>query len=313
MNNLNKILMEIMDVYQSDLGNDEKYNKVCDLQTRYYKISFDLGASLDFAYQIYLMCENECYKIQQKPVMKKIDVRKVKEAISHLSEVLEKQEIGIRDGISKEEAICLLDWSVYNVRSTLQRLGINIQNNSLNGFCEIGQALSIMPFEHLGVKVTKNKAKDAFGYCFNHVFGTVTLPIKDGEMIHDEVYLLDTTYRQFFSSVRCNKGRYYAVEENTGLIANPDPGYFVYNEEFAKDLLANGYIILNEKNAYLYGECFYLSSLDIDNAKVRDDRKFDYYQAILQSSSDYVVNYADIDGFDVNFPDYNEKKRNHKC
>lgn len=94
-----------------------------------------------------------------------------------------------------------------------------------------------MPFENLGVKVTKNKAKDTFGYRFNHSFGPATLPIEENGEVTMKTYLIDPTYRQFFSSVRCNEGRYYTLEENTGLVANPDPGYFVKDEKAARELL----------------------------------------------------------------------------
>lgn len=302
MDRLNEILIEIMGVYQSSLTNDEKFESVSKLWTEYYKLSSDLGESLEFAYQIYLMCENECYKIEQKPDIKVINLDAVKCAATHLTEVLGQRKLGIITGISREEAKCLLEWSVYNVRRSLQKLGIDVENNSLNGFCEIAQALSIMPFENLGLAVTKNSASDAFGYQFNHRFGTVILPINDNNVIMDEIFLLDVTLRQFFSSVRCNEGRYYTLEENTGIVANPDPGYFVKDEEFAKKLLRDGYIRLDRVNASLYGEPFYLASLSKEQIKMYEDRKIDYYQNILHNNSDYVVRSSDIEGFDFYFP-----------
>lgn len=312
MDELNKILVEIMGVYQSDLDNNDKYGKVAFLWTRYYKRSFELGIDLDLAKQIYLLCENECYKIDEKPSIKNVDIDKVKLVVSKLGDVLEKGKLGIKAGISRDEAICLLDWAVNNVRLSLRSFGIDIFNNSLNGFCEIAQALSIRPFENLGLIVTKNRAQDAFGYRFNHAFGTVTLPVYEDGMVYDCVYLLDATYRQFFSSVRCNEGRYYTREENTLLVANPDPGYFVDDEDFTRELLRNGYILLNKKNASIYGEGFYLSSFDINNVNKIKNSKLDYYNLILNSNSDYVVNYSDIEDFDINFPEYINKKSSHK-
>lgn len=302
MDKLNEILIEIMRVYQSSLTNDEKFKSVSKLWTEYYKLSSDLGESLELAYQIYLMCENECYMIEQKPDIKVINLDAVKCAAAHLTEVLGQRKFGIITGISREEAKCLLEWSVYNVRRSLQKLGIDVENNSLNGFCEIAQALSIMPFENLGLVVTKNSASDAFEYQFNHRFGTVILPINDNNVIMDEIYLLDVTLLQFFSSVRCNEGRYYTLEENTGIVANPDPGYFFKDEEFAKKLLRDGYIRLDRVNASLYGEPFYLASLSKEQIKMYEDKKIDYYQNILHNNSDYVVRSSDIEEFDLYFP-----------
>lgn len=299
MKELEQILHCIMDVYNEDLSNDEKYSKVSLLWTKYYKLSSVLGIQLDFAYQLYLMCENECYKINQEPVLKEIDRDYLCYSIQHLKEVLHNRSLGIKDGISRAEALCLLNFVVNHVRNCFSSLGINLSRSSLNGFCELGQALSIMPFEKLGLQVTKNTASDAFKYPFNHAFGTVWFPIlEDGEMI-DERYLVDTTYRQFFSSVRCNEGRYYTLEENTGVIANPDPGYYVKNENFARTLMRDGYVLLNKENANFYGEAFYLSSLNLENKKMFDDRDFDYFDSILNNSSSYSITNSDLEGFEV--------------
>lgn len=309
MKELEEILRCIMDVYNQDISNDEKYEKVSMLWTRYYQLSSKLGVYLDSAYHLYLVCENECYKIYQEPVMKEIDKSKVWIVVNHLKDVLEHQRLGIMDGLSRDEVKMLLDFVVGHTRASFEMLGIDIKTNSLNGFCELGQILSIHPFENLGLKVTKNKASDAFDYPFHHVFGTVSFPILENGVVLEERYLIDTTYRQFFSSVRCNEGRYYAKEENTGMIANPDPGYFVRNRDFAKDLMRDGYVILNLENAYQYGEGFYLASLGGNDKKMKDDRNFDYYHAIIHSSSDYVIRDSEMDGMDIDCLNFSRKER----
>ena len=58
-------------------------------------------------------------------------------------------------GISLEDVDLLLRWSVANARKSYHILGIDVRKNSLNGFCQIGQALSLMPLENLGLKVTR--------------------------------------------------------------------------------------------------------------------------------------------------------------
>lgn len=323
MERLQFLMDQILECYNSSLSNDEKYQSVSLLWTNFYKLSYEfkrkyeslgdfdsleeLSGQLEKATRLYLMCENECYKIYQEPSQKDIDKKVVIQAVDHTKEVLFNRKLGIDDGISMDEVACLLDWAVSNVRTTLKGFGIDIRTNSLNGFCEFGQALSIMPFEHLGLEVTKNRASDAFGYPFNHAFGTVTFPVLDNGKVVDKKYLIDTTYRQFFSSVRCNEGRYYAIEENTGKIANPDPGYFVMDELFAKTLMRDGYVLFDQRSAYLYGEGFYLASLDIDHKKIRDDRNFDYYQAIIDSSSDYSINSSELEGLNLDFPSFVSK------
>ena len=52
--------------------------------------------------------------------------------------------------------------------------------------------------------------------------------IKNGEKIEEKTFLIDTTYRQFFTSIRCNEGMYL---NKSNEINRPDPGFFVKNKE----------------------------------------------------------------------------------
>lgn len=228
---LNKILLAIMDVYNEDMDNDKKHEVLSKLWTDYYKLSDKYNIKLDFAYQLYLIGESESYIIDEEPKRFVIDE-------SRLDEDIDSFQKG--NDLTDEEIEILLQASVMNARCGFETLGIDIKNNSLNGFCELGQALSLMPLENIGLEVTKNSASESFDYPFNHAFGTVTFPY-DGAT---KTYLIDTTYRQFFTTNRCNEGRYYQEEENTGLKVAPDPGYFIEDEEFARNLMRNGYIEL---------------------------------------------------------------------
>mgnify|MGYP003586567046 FL=1 len=61
----------------------------------------------------------------------------------------------------------------------------------------------------------------------------------------------------------------------------PDPGYFVKNKVFAKELIKNGFIKLNEEVAKEYGEPFYLSSLKLGE---KPNKKINYYDNIINSN-----------------------------
>lgn len=301
---LYKKLQELIDVYESNFNNDIKYEKVSKLWTDYYQLSNELDIQLDFAYQIFLLYENECYKIQQEPNLEMVDGNVVKGVVSRLKDVLVDRNRGIDIGISESDVEILLKWSVSNARSGYQIFGIDLIKNSLNGFCQIGQALSLMPLEKLGLSVTKNTAKNSFGYPFTHAFGTVCFPVMDEDgNVTEKNYLIDTTYRQFFSSVRCHYGRYYTKEENTGMIANPDPGYFVEDKEFAIKLMKDGFLLLDEESAMLYGKPFYLSSLELQSFEKLKDKNIHYYEMILNDRGSYSVNMYDLEGLNVSFPD----------
>ncbi len=177
---LNNILLGIMDVYNEDLPNDKKHQVLSDLWTKYYKLSEKTGIKLDFAYQLYLIGESESYIINQEPERFVVDKDELNIAINHLEE---------GNGLTIDEIETLLQASVENARSNFANLGIDVKTNSLNGFCELGQALTLMPLENLGLKVTKNSAKESFNYPFNHVFGTVTFPYQSANGTEEKTYL----------------------------------------------------------------------------------------------------------------------------
>ena len=292
------IISKLIELYNSSKSNSEKHSLGSKLWTEYYKTCKEHDIYSEEGYNLYLMLESESYIINQPPIRKYIDVEKLGSAIDHLKNVMD--DSVIKDGISMDEAKLILDWTVENTRKNFEILGINIDNNSLNGFCEIGQALSIMPLEKLGLNVTKNTAKDSFGYSFHHCFGTVTFPIFENNDIKDRTFLIDTTYRQFFSTVRCNEGRYYTKEENTMLDTAPDPGYFVEDEIFARELMANGYTELDEITAEKYGKPFVLSSRTINMSKIIKNQE--YMKNIYVTSSDYIVNDFDMEGLNIDIP-----------
>ena len=287
---LNKILLAIMDVYNEDMDNDKKHEVLSKLWTDYYKLSEKYNIKLDFAYQLYLIGESESYIIDEEPKRFVIDEIRLDEAIDSLKK---------GNDLTDEEIEILLQASVMNARRGFATLGIDIKNNSLNGFCELGQALSLMPLENIGLEVTKNSASESFDYPFNHAFGTVTFPY-DGTT---KTYLIDTTYRQFFTTNRCNEGRYYQEEENTGLKVAPDPGYFVEDKDFARSLMRNGYIELTKETATKYGEAFNKASIPLKDIDKINDRNINYYQRMLNDREDYKISSGELDGLNVVFND----------
>ena len=73
MDVLKDILNAIMDIYNQDLDNETKHNLLASLWTKYYKLSSQLDVNLPFAYNLYLLGENESYIIYQEPERKEID------------------------------------------------------------------------------------------------------------------------------------------------------------------------------------------------------------------------------------------------
>lgn len=302
MEELDEILNQIMEVYQNNYDNDTCHKKASLLWEKYYVLSHKIGKTSPLEESLYLMLENESYIVNQAPIRKKVSDEDFKCALRNLNDFKCKKEKYLSSG----DILCLLDWVVENTRSNLESLGFILEKNSLNGFCDISQAISLMPLEDMRVSVTKNSAAKSFGYPLNHYFGTVTFPTIVNDQIIEKTYLIDVTYRQFFSTVRCNYGRYFSNSLNS--FSAPDPGYFVEDIDFAKELMANGYIELTEDNARKYGESFVKASVlykDLDKTLSYFDS---YLERILTTGEEYAAPSMNLEGFNMKFPINNFSK-----
>lgn len=270
MMNLDEILDEIEKVSKEHLEDDYKEYIINNLYTLYNKRKEMMGIT-----------ENtNTFIIDETPLITDTDFNKVKELVNSYKK---------NKYLTIEEAKYILNWTIQNTRKFISELGISIKGNSLDGYCELAQFLTLYPLEEMGFKVTKNTAQNDFDYNLNHAFGTLTLNVKENDEIKEEHFLIDATYRQFFTKEKCNKGMYYMDK-------TPDPGYFVKNKVFAKELIKNGFIKLNEEVAKEYGEPFYLSSLELGE---KPNKKINYYDNIINSNEDYKYNSSELEDGDI--------------
>lgn len=287
MEELKKLLNLILEVSNQNINNEEKHNLMANLWTKFYKLSNDLDIKLDEEYNVSLLVEQSSFILNQNLIKKDIDYNLLNESITKIEN---------NTPILENEAINILNWTVLNAKENLKEilkcLGKDI-NDSLSGFCEITQAISLIPLENIGIKVTKNTAKDSFGYLYNHAFGTATFNIISNEKIIEKTYLIDISYKQFFSTSKCNYGYYYKKDA----IA-PDPGYFA-DKEFARKLLANGYIELNSETAIKYGKPF------CESCRIKSNINF--YNNIINKGGNYSAKETDLEDFNLELPNYKSK------
>lgn len=306
---LSKILDKI-EVLYFDLDIGYKQKELLELWTKYYQLSYSYGIELNRAYDLYLLGENVSYVVDANLNYKK-DLEVPFEVIDKLRNVINNNKnSNILDGILIDDANVLLTWLVNRTWKNLSSFGIDIYRNSLNGFCEIAQLSTLYTLEQLGLKVTKNTAEDSFDYLFHHAFGTVSIPINDCGIVTNELFLIDPTYKQFFTAVRCNHGRYYAKEENTGMIVAPDPGYFMKTKkekEISSSIIKNGYILLTKEVAKVYGDGFKKASISLENYHDYNNINYDgsyYIEKIKNSTNDYCTDLEELSGyaFEIDIP-----------
>ena len=217
--------------------------------SRCYNMIFYIKSKIDKE-KMYVLDDDisrlpDTYVLYQKPELFELD-----------EELL--NSINIENGLSIEQAQELLKCTVNNTRNnlnidlqTLPRKEDVYDNYSLSGHCGFSQYSSLYPLQKLGLKVTVNNFSK-----YNipsHAFGTVTIPINENGNIVDKRYLVDCTYRQFFTTDFNVIGRY--------MDSTAEPGFFVVQDEeeisFAKELLKNGYIEATQDNLKKYLKPFF--------------------------------------------------------
>lgn len=217
----------------------------------------------------------ECgkYILDTEPILKKysvIELSKIADKEKKLRDVLEENKNNgeLTNGISKEDAECLLEWVVQNAREMLMKdfkiSEEQFKEDSLAFSCGFGQTLTGYPLRNMGLTPNICNARNVFHEKAGHAFLTVAIPIKDENgNIEEKDYLVDTTYKQFFQREFGARNGDYIKDKEFGNRVSETPGYYTLKmkngKEFAEELLAKGFAEFTEENAKIYGDSFVLS------------------------------------------------------
>ncbi len=317
-----KILDAIEEIVMINHCTSENARTLAHLWSLYYQQVGHRPVISDRAETLGLLGEN--FLITDANIqIKTVDQDLVRSIADHLKEVLRRKEEGVVSGIRLDEAKLLLDWSLSNTWLGIRQLGLDVEHNSLNGLCELTQIASLLPFERLGLPVTKNLAEECFHSPTHHCFGSVCFPIEDDitHFVSDVRFLVDASYKQFFSASRCHDGMYLHYDEDLGDYSKPDPGFFIESseeKEFASSLIENGYVLANESNMKCYADGFRLSSYSKDELEearkelALRDGSLDI--AILeQKNGNYSMDQSELEGyaFCIDVPCSSSKKKSY--
>ena len=162
-------------------------------------------------------------------------------------EILE-QKVLSKEPLTEEEINIFLDYICYETRCKFTN---DINNFSFQFKCDKAQAIITHYLNSLKVEVhhcmTQNViTEDIEGHSF-------LIAIFNVNGINTP-YLVDPTYRQFFID---DKKDY--ILYNSKILRTPSPGYFIKEEDKTEiqKLLINGYHLLDENIARIYGDSFY--------------------------------------------------------
>lgn len=150
--------------------------------------------------------------------------------------------------LSIEEVNLFLDNICYLTRC---KFTSDFENYSFEFKCDTAQAIITYYLNDLGVETHPCMTQNVIT---NDIVGHSFLVARLNVMGMLIPYLIDPTYRQFFTSEKNNY-----LTNNSMIIRTPDPGYFIKDEdkEEVERLLIDGYHILDENMARIYGDSFY--------------------------------------------------------
>lgn len=184
-----------------------------------------------------------------------------------LKRVLKSNEEKLINGIEESEAEALLEWTVQNARIALVKDfdKKEILEKSLLGYCGLGQGVTGTTLLNMGLKpniVNAGKTLSKDGW--RHAFLTVRIPVKKDGKIENKMYLIDTTFRQFFLRAEIRGEEGFIKDKRYGNKVAGVPGYWMLQlpngEKVARELLSEGFIEFTEENAKLYGDAFELAN-----------------------------------------------------
>ena len=236
-----------------------------------------------------------------------VETESVGLASNRLREAIANNADSLVDGVSLEEADLLLKWVIQNAINAAADDIETISDYALSYNSYFVQSVMVFPFMNAKLPYTINNTKHFAEGVEDHPFITASIPIKlDGRVVMKR-YLIDPTYKQYFTANKCNIG--VLIDGNV-----PDPGYFICKAPngtaFATELLKNGYIELTNANANLYGYGF--TATTSFSYESSPEKLGERYIQIMDECQDELVYQADnIDfiGLNCAFPVYEKQKK----
>lgn len=237
------------------------------------------------------------YIIDFKPtIIKNINKEKISEI---------EYKIINRISINKEEVKYLLDYIIY-----LTRCKINSNLDNYEYKCDLAQSMLYYYFQKLNCNVSLCMTQNVItNNIIGHSFLVINL-LMDNQSTN---YLIDPTYIQFFTKEKCNDNKYF-INPNYphNVLITPDPGYFIKKEDISKikSLINQGYEVLTEDIARIYGDSFYNTKTGEFDKNFKSIPGNIYINAFLKGKENISKTLEELEESNLNIePIYIDKKR----
>lgn len=161
-----------------------------------------------------------------------------------------------RDGqgpaITLEEAESFIDYICVQAKQDMSHcFGVKIETGDMHGACPLGQALTTYPLDAAGFNVYSLYIGH-LNPTWGHVFAVAGIPVQTESGIREALFLVDTTYGQFFTQDIFHETPITRTGQPTHT-----PGFMLMQqpngEEVRNKLLRDGHMPLNDQAAsYFY-------------------------------------------------------------
>ena len=181
------------------------------------------------------------YGFGPEPAMVPLDIGKTLDAQEQLDQ---------NGHVTTENADTLVQWIAQKAKNELFSKGQDTSPQQIRGACGFGQGLVGYAAENMGIKTAYHQIASLSEFSTaRHAFNILTIPVADEQTgaVTDKLYLIDTTFRQFFASDRCSFSGGATMRDWGSSLVQTDEGRHLANK-----LLTHGYAELTEERARLY-------------------------------------------------------------
>ena len=213
------------------------------------------------------------YIIDVVPIRKNIDLKEIN---------IIKEKIKNNVIINNSEISKLLDYYIETALMIVEKdLNEDLTNNPLNNKCDLFQYIIGKLMEKDNIVVFPKESQNVFyPTCIGHSFLIVN--------IQGKCFIVDPSFRQFLTKESCDIKNFNTI--NDMVVKAPAPGFFMIRseegKELAKILIQNGFIMLNEEIAKIYGDSFYYTKTGyLDYSDIPADI---YLNMLLKENTKYA-------------------------
>ena len=186
------------------------------------------------------------------------------------------------EALNEEEVNTILDYICYETRLKISN---DLKNDTFENKDLLASSIIYNYFKELNVAIHTCNTRNILGeHIKNNNFLIVEILCDLYGQNYYIPYLIDPTYRQFFTKEKCNID-YQIIKHNT-VIRKPDPGYYITScdDEMISLLLSDGYSLFDPDLALVYGNSFLKTKTNCPISLNNGEKSFNLFDLFIKGS-----------------------------